>query len=295
MRSTWAVIKRTAVSFYDDQCTHHAAAITYYALMSLFPAILLGLSMLALIGQYPETYDAIIGYLRDVVPEAALAPLDASLQDALQQKGTALTGLFVSIALTLYGTTGALEAARRALNVVFEVEKGRSFLRRKSIDIGLTFALMTLVLASMIMLFIGGSLAEDIFGFVGLGDTASQIWSIVRWPGAVATTMLVFAILYYVSPDVEHRSFRWITPGAIAGVLLWIGASAAFSAYISSVADVSAIYGTFASAIVLVAWLWLTNVSLLFGAELNAEIERQKELAEGVPPPETLDLPAKTG
>ncbi len=295
MRAAWAVTKRTLVSFYDDQCTHHAAAITYYALMSLFPAVLLALSMLALIGQYPETYDSIIGYLRDVVPSETLAPLDTSLREALQQKGTALTGLVVSVALTLYGTTGALEASRRALNVVFEVDGGRSFLRRKSIDVGLTFALMALILASMIMLFVGGALAEDIFGFVGLGSTAAEIWSVARWPGALATTMLVFAILYYVSPDVEHRSFRWVTPGAIVGVLLWLGASVAFSAYISSVADVSAIYGTFASAIVLVGWLWLTNVALLFGAELDAEIERQRELSEGVPPAETIDLPAKTG
>ena len=295
MRSAWAVVKRTVVSFYDDQCTHHAAAVTYYALMSLFPAVLLGLSLLALIGQYPETYEAIVGYLRDVIPSAALAPLDASLQDALQHKGTAATAIVVSVALTLYGTTGALEAVRRALNVVFEVERGRSFLRRKSIDIALTFTLMALILASMIMLFIGGSLAEDILGFIGLGETASTVWSIVRWPGAIAATMLIFAIVYYVSPDVEHRSFRWVTPGAAVAVLLWLAASALFSAYISSVGDISAIYGTFASAIVLVGWLWLTNVSLLFGAELDAEIERQKELAEGVPRPETLDLPAKTG
>ena len=295
MRSTWAVIKRTLVSFYDDQMTHHAAALTYYSLMSLFPAVLLGLSLLALIGQYPATYDAIIGYLRDVVPESALAPLDASLEQALRNKGSAVTGLIVSVVLTFYGTTGVLEAARRALNVAFESDGGRSFLRRKSIDIGLTIALMGLILTSAVMLFVGGGFARDMFGFIGLGPTAADIWSVIRWPGALAVTMFIFAVIYYVVPDVKQRGFRWVSPGAIAGVLIWLGASFGFSTYISQVANVGAIYGTFAGAIVLVGWLWLTNVALLFGAELNAEIERQKELGEGVPMDETLDLPGRTG
>jgi membrane protein len=296
MRSARAVTKRTLVSFYDDQMTHHAAALTYYSLMSLFPAILLALSLLGLLGQYPSTYNAIIDYLREVVPNSALVPLDSSLRHALQQKGTAVTAFVISVALTLYGTTGVLEAARRALNVVFEIDgRGRSFLRRKSIDIIFTFALMGLVLASLIMLFVGGRFASDIFGFIGLGTAAASIWSVARWPGALATTMLIFALIYYVTPDVEQRSFRWLTPGAFVGVLIWFVASVGLSAYISRVADVGALFGAFAGAIVLVGWLWLTNVALLFGAELNAEIERQKELGEGVSAAETLKLPTKTG
>jgi len=288
------VVKRTLVSFYDDQMTHHAAALTYYSLMSLFPATLLGLSLLGLLGQYPSTYNAIIGYLRDVVPHSVLVPLDSSLRQALQQKGTAVATFVISIALTLYGTTGVLEAARRALNVVFEIDGGgRSFLRRKSTDIVFTFVLMGLVLASLIMLFVGGRFASDLFGFIGLGPTASSIWSVARWPGLLAITMLIFALIYYVTPDVEQRAFRWVTPGAFVGVLIWLIGSVGFSIYISRVADVGALYGAFAGAIVLLAWLWLTNVALLFGAELNAEIERQKELGEGVPENETLNLPSR--
>ena len=296
MRATGAVIKRALLAFYDDQMTHHAAALTYYSLMSLFPAILLGLSLLTLIGQYPETYDSIMGYLEDVVPESALEPLDASLEQALQNKSSAVTGLILSVILTFYGTTGVLEAARRALNVTFEKEGGgRSFVRRKSIDILLTIALMTLILASMVMLFVGGPFAEDMLGFVGLSETAADVWAVLRWPGALAVTMFVFAVIYYWVPDVEQRGFRWVTPGAIAAVLIWLAASLGFSVYISSVADVGAIYGTFAGAIILVAWLWLTHVAMLFGAELDAEIEREKQLGEGVPLEETLDLPVKTG
>ena len=294
MRRAAAVVWRSMKAFYDDQMTHHAAALTYYSLMSLFPATLLGLSLLGLLGQYPSTYNAIINYLRDVVPHSALVPLDSSLREALQDKGTAVTAFVTSIVLTLYGTTGVLEAARRALNVVFEIEGGgRSFLRRKSIDIVFTFVLMGLVLASLIMLFVGGRFASDLFGFIGLGSTAASIWSVARWPGALAITALIFALIYYVTPDVEQRAFRWVTPGAFVGVLIWLVASVGFSTYLSQVANVGALFGAFAGAIILVGWLWLTNVALLFGAELDAEIERQIELGEGVPEGETLNLPTK--
>jgi membrane protein len=287
------IVKRTLRSFYDDQMTHHAAALTYYGLMSLFPAALLGISLLGLLGQYPETYDAIMGYLRDVAPGSAIAPLDDSLRTALRNKDTAATAVVVSVLVAFYGTTGALEASRRALNVVFEAGGGRSFWRRKAIDVASTFVLGALVLATLVMVFVGGRLAEDLLGFIGLGSTAAKVWSIVRWPGALAVTILIFSLIYYVTPDVRQRAFRWITPGAIVGVILWLGASIGFSAYLSNFADLNAFYGAFAGAIVLVAWLWLTNVALLFGAELDAEIEREKELAEGVPREDTLNLPSR--
>jgi membrane protein len=149
------------------------------------------------------------------------------------------------------------------------------------------------VLASVVMAFVGGSLAEDLLGFIGLGETATRIWNLARWPGALIVAMLAFAFVYYVTPDVHHRGFHWLAPGAAAAVLLWLAATLAFSAYVANVADVGAIYGAFAGAILLVAWLWLSNVALLFGAELNAEIEREKELAEGVPSPETLNRAAR--
>ena len=294
MRRAAAVVWRSMKSFYDDQMTHHAAALTYYVLMSLFPAGLLALSLLVLFGQYPATYDSIVGYLRDVAPASVVDPLDRSLPESLQSRGTAATALAVSIPLAFYGMTGALEATRRALNVVFELEgPGRSFLQRKTIDVLSAIVLMALVLASLVMVFIGGGFARDLFGFVGLGSTAADIWNFVRWPGAVLVAMLVFALIYYVTPDVKQRAFHWLTPGAAVAVLLWLGASVAFSLYVSRIADVGAFYGAFTGAILLVAWLWLTNAALLFGAELNAEIERQKQVGEGAPRGETLNLPAR--
>jgi membrane protein len=294
VRRAAAVVGRSAKAFYDDQMTHHAAALTYYALMSLFPAVLLGLSLLGLLGQYPETYNAIVNYLRDVAPASVVDPLDRSLRGALQSKGTAATALAISVVVAFYGTTGLLEGMRRALNVVFELEgSGRSFVRRKTIDVVFTILLMALVVVSLTMVFVGGRLARDLLGFAGLGSTAADVWNVARWPGAVLVAMLVFALIYYVTPDVKHRGFHWVTPGAVVGVVLWLLASLAFSEYLSRLAEVGAIYGAFAGAIVLVAWLWLTNVALLFGAEVNAEIERQKQLGEGVPRRQTLNLPAR--
>jgi membrane protein len=294
VRPVAAVVSRSAKAFYNDQMTHHAAALTYYVLMSLFPTGLLALSLLVLLGQYPETYDAIVDYLRDVAPASVVDPLDRSLREALQSRGTATAALAFSIPLALYGMTGALEATRRALNVVFELDgRGRSFLQRKTIDVLSAIVLMALVLASLVMVFIGGRFARDLLGFAGLGSTAADIWNVARWPGAVLVAMLIFALIYYVTPDVKQRAFHWLTPGAAVAVLLWLIASVGFSLYVSRIADVGAFYGAFTAAILLVGWLWLTNVALLFGAELNAEIERQKQLGEGVPRRDTLNLPAR--
>ena len=224
--------------------------------------------------------------MRRVVPAATLAPLDAAVRAALRSKGTAAAGLVVAIVTSLYGTIGYLEAARRALNVVFESPRGRSFLRRKVIDVGSTLVLMALVLATLLLMFAGGEVAHDV-----LGPEAALAWRILRWPGAFASALLVFSLIYYITPDVRQRGFRWITPGALAGVGVWLAASAVFSNYLANFKSFNVTYGSFAAAIILLVWLWLTNVAVLFGAEVNAEIERAKEIAEGVPEPKTLDLP----
>jgi membrane protein len=295
MRRVGRIVKRAALAFYDDQATHHAAALTYYGLLSLFPAALLALSLLGLIGQYPRTYLAILDYLRDVVPPQTLDAIDSSLRSALRSKGTAAGGLALSVAVAFYGTTGVLEAARRALNVVFEIEHGRGFVRRKAVDVASTFALMGLVVVTLVLMFLGGGLAREVFDLIGLGSTAAELWNLARWPAAMAVAILLFSWLYYVTPDVRHRGFRWVLPGAAVGVAIWIAVSGAFSLYMSNIANVSALYGAFATAIVLIVWLWLTNVALLFGAELNAELEREKELAAGVAFEDTLSLPPRRG
>jgi membrane protein len=280
------VSKRSVVSFYANQTTHHAAALTYYALMSLFPMLLLAVSLLGLFGEYPDTYNAIVSHLHGAVPAVTLAPLDAAVKAALKDRGTAAAALIVAGVAALYGGTGYLEAVRRALNVVFRARHGRSFLRRKLTDVASLLVLIALVLATLILMFAGGGVARDV-----LGSGAAELWRIVRWPGAFASALVVFSFVYYFTPDVRQRGFRWIMPGALIGVSLWLAVSAGFSAYLANFQSFNVTYGSFAAAIILLVWLWLTNLALLFGAEINAEIERLKEVAEGVPLSETLDMP----
>jgi membrane protein len=268
---TWRVLKRTAVSFYNDQMTQHAAALTYYGLMSLFPALLLGVSLLGLLGQYPETYNSVISYLRDVVPPDTLNAVNSSVRRAIQHKSNATTGVIIGVVTALYGLTGVLEAARRALNVVFRVQHGRSFVRRKLRDIASSFLLMGLVVITLISVFVGGTLAEHVFGHSG-----AHAWNIIRWPLAVVVAMLAFAYIYYVTPDLKERRFTLMTPGAAVAVIAWILISWGFSQYLSHYSNLNAIYGAFAGAIILVVWVWLTNVALLFGAELNAALTRER-------------------
>lgn len=286
MRHVARIAKRSVLAFYRDQGTHHAAALTYYALMSLFPTLLLAVSLLGVLGQYPATYDSIIDHLRTVVPATTLAPLNDAVRAALKDKGTAALGLALATVASLYGATGYLEATRRALNVVFEARSGRSFLRRKLTDVVSTLVLLALVLSTVVLMFAGGGVVEEAFT-----SGAASVWRIVRWPGAFASALLVFSFVYYVTPDVRQRSFRWIAPGAIVGVALWLAASAAFSTYLANFKSFNVTYGSFAAAIILLVWLWLTNVALIFGGEVNAEIERSKEIAEGVPERDTLALP----
>ena len=271
MTRTWRILKRTAVSFYYDQMTQHAAALTYYGLMSLFPALLLGVSLLGLLGQYPQTYNSVISYLRDVVPPDTLNAIDQSLKRAIQHKGNATAGLVIGAVIALYGTTGVLESARRALNVVFRVPSGRSFLHRKARDIVSSFVLIGLVLITLILVFVGGTLADHVFG-----EGVVHAWNLLRWPLAVIVAMLAFAYIYYVTPDLPERRFKVMTPGAAVAVIAWILISYGFSEYLSHYSEVNAIYGTFAGAIILVAWVWLTNVSLLFGAELNSALNHER-------------------
>lgn len=286
MRHVGRIAKRSVLAFYEDQGTHHAAALTYYALMSLFPTLLLAVSLLGVLGEYPNTYDAIINHLRGVVPATTLAPLNDAVRAALKSKGTAAVGLGLSVLAALYGATGYLEAARRTLNVVFRSTVGRSFVRRKLTDVASTVVLLALVLSTVVLMFAGGGIADEVLG----GDAAS-VWRVVRWPGAFAIALLVFSFIYYVTPDVRQRAFRWITPGALVGVGVWLIASAAFSTYLANFKSFNVTYGSFAAAIILLVWLWLTNVALIFGAEVNAALERAKRPAGIAPDTPLLSRP----
>lgn len=266
------------VGFYRDQATHHAAALTYYALMSLFPTLLLAVSLLGVLGQFPDTYDAIASHLKGVVPAVTLAPLQTGVRAALRDRGTAAAALVLASVTALYGGVGYLEAARRALNVVFEVRRGRSFVRRKLTDVASLLVLLALVLTTLVLMFAGGDVARRV-----LGSDVADVWRVARWPGAFATALVVFSFVYHVTPDLGHRAVRQVMPGALAGVGAWLAVSAAFSEYLAHFGSFNVTYGSFAAAIILLVWLWLTNLALLFGAEINAAIEHEHQAVAGRP------------
>ena len=291
-RFVLADLKAAFARFQSDQMTDYAAALTYYSLMSLFPALLFGVAVLGVFGQeslVSETADYLI---TAGAPKETVDAVTSALESAQSQRSTAITALVLGLALSLNSASGAFGAVGRALNRAWRVDEGRGFVRRKANDLLWTLVVIVLILITFLLIFLGGGLASDVLGLLGLGETAADVWRIARWPAAVLSAMLVYAVVYYAAPNVEVRRFQWITPGAVFGVLTSIAASGLFFLYVSNFSSYSATYGAFAAIVILLVWIWLTNVVLLFGAELNAAIDvrRSPDLPTGYEGP---PLPAK--
>jgi membrane protein len=274
--------KRAFSRFGRDEMTRWAAAVTYYSLLSLFPALLFGVAVLGFFGQQALVTEA-ASYLKDVgAPPEVIDAVTSALESAQRQRGPALGALVLGLATSLYGASGAFGAAGAALNHVWRVEEGRGFVKRKLQTLLWTLSIVALVLVTTVLVFLGGGLAEDVLELVGLGDSVAEIWEIVRWPAALLSTTLIYAIVYYAAPNVEVPRFRYITPGSVFGVLAWLLASWGFFLYVSEFATYAATYGAFATVVILLIWLWLTNAVMLFGAELNAvvDLRRSPDLAD---------------
>jgi membrane protein len=256
--------------------TQRAAAVTYYALMSLFPALLVGVAVLGVFGQQGLVADA-ADYLKTAgAPRATVDSVTSALESAQRQRGTAVTALVLGLVTSLYGASGAFGAVGSALNQVWRVQEGRGFVKHKLYNLLWTLVLVVLVLVTTVLLFLGGGLAGDVLGLIGLGDTVAEVWRIARWPAALLCAMLMYAVVYYAAPNVEIRRWQYITPGAVFGVTAWILASAAFFVYVSRFSSYSATYGAFATVVILLVWLWLTSCVLLLGAELNAVVDHRR-------------------
>jgi membrane protein len=269
-----------------------AAGLTYYALLSLFPALLFGVAVLGFFGQQTLIADA-ADFLRSVgAPRETVDAVTDALESAQQNRGTALGALVLGLVTSLYGASGAFGAVGRALNRIWRVDEGRGFVKHKLHDMLWTLVVVALALLTFVLVFLGGALSEFVFGQLGLGETTADVWRYVRWPAALVAMILVYAVVYYAAPNVEVRKWQWITPGAVFGVFTWLLASAGFFLYVSNFGSYSATYGAFAAVVILLIWLWLTNLVLLFGAELNAVIDlrRSPNLPERYDGP---PLPAK--
>jgi membrane protein len=275
------VMVRAGKSFLAHQMTDRAATLTYYAMMSLFPALLVGVTLLGLFGQQGLVTDA-TNYLTDHGLDGDTAKVVTKvLRNMVNASGGALgLTLVVSVLLALNGASGAFGAAGRALNAISGVEERRGMVRRKLTDIATALVVIVLFAVVLAAVFLGGQIADDLFGKVGLGSTAATIWSYARWPVALVAATVAYGLVYGIAPDVEPRRIRWITPGAAVGVGLWIALSLGFSIYVRNFSSYGAVYGAFAAAIVLLLWLYLSANAFLFGAELNAELERSAEGAQ---------------
>jgi membrane protein len=268
--------KRAVERFQKDEMSQRAAALTYFALMSLFPALLVGVAVLGVFGQQGLVNDA-TDYLKGAgAPRETVDAVASALESAQGQRGTAVGALVLGTVTALYGASRAFGAAGSALNQVWRVEEGRGFVKHKLQNLLWTVVLLLLALLTTVLLFLGGGLAADALGKIGLGDTAATIWQIARWPAALLSAMLIYAIVYYAAPNVEVRHWRYITPGAVFGVTAWILASAAFFLYVSTFSSYSATYGAFAAVVILLIWLYLTSSVLLLGAELNAVVDQRR-------------------
>jgi membrane protein len=274
-------VKRAFKKFQADEMTDRAAALTYYAMMSLFPALLVIVSLLGILGDQSLVTKAVDYARQNGAPTEVANALRSSLSGVVNAGSAVSLTLFFGIAVALYGAAGAFGAAGRALNTVHGVEETRSFIPHKLWDLGWTLVVIVLTVVALFSVFLGGGIASDLFGTIGLGDTAATIWRFARWFVAIAAVLGVYAVEYAFAPNINPRRVRIITPGALAGVFIWILASAGFFLYVSNFGKYGATYGAFAGAVILLLWLYLTNLAFLFGAELNAVKDRSHQPVRG--------------
>jgi len=266
--------------------TDAAGTLTYFAMMSLFPALLLGVTLLGLFGQEGLISEASDYLLKNGADPQTAAVVRQALQKVISSSGGALGfALVLSVILAINGASGAFAASGRALNVVYGVEEDRGFVRRKLTDVATTVVVIVLFAIVLVAVFLGGQIAEDLLGKIGLGSTAAAVWSIARWPVALLAATAGYALVYALAPNVVPRKFRWISPGAAIGVILWILLSIGFAVYIRGFSTYGAAYGAFGAAIVLLLWLYVSANAFLFGAEVNAELERVERGQGSAPPP----------
>lgn len=287
-----AVFKRTLAEFSGDGATDLAAALTYYSVMSLFPAILALTSLLGVFGQGPETTKALLDVLVEMgASEEQLAPIEGYINN-LQGTGGAGIALFIGLAGALWAASNYVNAFSRAMNTIMDVQEGRPVWKLRPVMVLITLVVLLLVVLVALSLVLSGALADAIFGVVGLSEEASTIWGIAKWPVMFLIVVGIIAVLYWGTPNVK-RKFRWFSPGALVAIVVMVIAVAGYGFYISNFGNYSATYGALAGAILMLLLLWIINVALLFGAEFDAEFERGRELQAGLPAEEDLQLPPR--
>ena len=281
-KSWGGVLKRTATEFQDDNLTDWAAALTYYAVLSIFPALIVLVSLLGLIGS--SATQPLIDNLGTVAPGPAQDIFTDAIKN-LQGSGGASGVLFVvGLAGAVWAASGYISAFMRASNAIYDMEEGRPIWKTLPTRVGLTLLLMVLTAISAVAVTLSGGLAEQVGNLVGLGDTAVSVWNIAKWPVLLLFVSFMFAVLYWAAPNVKQAGFQWITPGSLLAVLGWIAASAGFAFYVANFGSYNKTYGALAGPVIFLVWLWISNIMILLGSELNAELERGRRIEEGMRP-----------
>ncbi|HEY3528790.1 MAG TPA: YihY/virulence factor BrkB family protein [Nocardioides sp.] len=292
-RSWMYVLRRTYREFGDDHCTDLAAGLTYYAVLSLFPAAIALISLLGVLGQGTTSVDKVIQVLKPMVSSNTLNnTVQPALEHIAASQGAGL-GLVLGILGALWSASGYVGAFGRAMNAVYEIDEGRPFWKLRPLMLIVTLVAILLMACVIVMLVVSGPLADSIGSVIGLGSQAVTVWNIAKWPVIVLFVVLIVAMLYYATPNVRQPNFRWISIGAFVAIIVWIVASVAFAFYVSSFGSYNKTYGSLAGAVAGLLWLWITNVALLFGAELDSELERGRELQAGIAAEQELQLPAR--
>jgi membrane protein len=290
-RSWKFIVKKTIREFSKDQCTDLAAALTYYAVLALFPGILALVSILGLIGQDQQGTNALMGIVRDVAPSAAKTMQDVVTQ--LTQSHAAGFGLVIGILGALWSASGYIGAFSRAMNRIYEIDEGRPFYKLRPMQLLVTLIAVIMAALVAIGLVVSGPVAQAVGSALGLGNTAVTVWNVVKWPVMLVVVIAIVAVLYYATPNIKQPKFKWISPGAVVAVVVWIIASAAFGFYVANFSSYNKTYGSLAGVIVFLLWLWITNLALLFGAEIDSETERGRQLQAGINAEESLQLPPR--
>ncbi|MBB2941966.1 membrane protein [Actinoplanes lutulentus] len=281
VKGVFAAVKRTFKQFSEDNVSDWAAALTYYGVLSIFPGLLVIVSLLGLLGSDGQTT------VRDAVSQ--LAP-NQELRDLVetvltQVKGTGKAGLaaIIGVVVAFWSASGYIAAFMRASNAIYDVPEGRPIWKTLPIRVGVTAVVGIMLIASAAIVIFTGDLAQIVGEKIGLGGVAVTTWNIVKWPVLIMLISLMFAVLYWASPNAKTGGFRWVSPGGIFAVLLWVIASAAFAIYLANFANYNATYGTLGGVIAFLVWLWISNIAILLGAELDAELERGRAIAAGHP------------
>jgi membrane protein len=281
-RGWWAALKRTVREFRDDNLTDWAAALTYYGVLAIFPAMIVLVSILGLVGE--SATQPLIDNLGTVAPGPAKDIFTSALKNLQGDQGAAGVLFVVGLLAALWSASGYVGAFMRASNAIYDIEEGRPVWKTLPVRVSLTLVLLVLLAVTTVAVVLTGGLAQRVGDLIGLGSTAVTVWNIAKWPVLLLVVSLMFALLYWAAPNVKQPGFRWVSPGGILAVVGWLIASAAFAFYVANFGSYNKTYGALGGVIVFLVWLWISNIMILLGAEFNAELERERAIEGGMRP-----------